>query len=392
VARGDQATPAPAAVAVRRRLPLPLPHQRLWLWLGAVALLLVATAGAALLLVASQTSSDPTIKTVAGGSAGGGLVRPSALALDQAGTLYVVDGSQVRKLTSSGQQVVVAGTKMSGFAGDGGPATAAELDQPQGIAIDSSGNLYIADTLNSRVRRVDSAGIISTVAGTGAPGDSGDGGPAALARLMSPLGLAIGPDDGVFIADYGANRVRELLPNGTIVTVAGTGDPGYAGDGELASAALLNGPQGLAFDSEGNLYIADSQNDRVRAVDAAGVITTVAGSGSEGEAGDGAPAVGADLRLPTGPLDGAGGGLAVDAAGNLFIADSFNNRVREVSVDGRIRTVAGSGSAGYSGDGDPAVTALLHLPLSVAVDLAGDLFVADTANSRIREVPIRPAG
>src|SRR5262249_21288751 len=264
-------------------------------------------------------------------------------------------------------------------------ASAARLNSPRALAFDSQGNLYIADTLNNVVRRADRNGIIATVAGNGEPGNSGDGGPATVARLNSPAGMAIGVGDTVYIADTGNNRVRKLTADGTISPYAGTGEPRYAGDGGPATSAPLNYPSGLAFDDEGNLYIADSFNNRVRKVDLDGLITTVAGTGARGSSGDGGLARVAELNLATGSVT-SGQALAVDTQGNLYIADAENHRVRKVALNGVITTVAGNGHGGYSGDGGPATSATLNSPRGVAVDMYGALYVADTSNGRVRAV------
>lgn len=363
----------------------------------ALAILGVA-AGSALttLVITMQTPAHaPNVTTVAGSgviafSADGGrptetaLARPLAIALDRNDQLYVVDGDRVRKVGSKAV-VTVVGSGQSGYSGDGAAATAARLNAPRALAFDSQGNLYIADTLNNAVRRVDPHGVITTVAGTGEAGSSGDGGPATSARLSSPSGLAVG--FGVlYIADSGNNRIRAVAPDGTITSFAGTAEPRYAGDGGPATSAPLNSPQGLAFDSEGNLYIADTLNDRVRKVDLEGMITTVAGSGIRGFAGDGGLARIAELNLAAGPRESAGQALAVDTQGNLYIADADNQRVRRVGLNGVITTVAGSGQAGYSGDGGPPRSAAFNSPLGVAADLYGHIYIADTRNGRIREL------
>jgi len=256
---------------------------------------------------------------------------------------------------------------------------------PAAIAFDSEGNLYIADTGNNRIRRVGRDGIITTVAGTNRRGYGGDGGPAALAVLSSPAGIAVGFGDSVYVADTGNNRVRRIAADGTISTVAGTGEANYAGDGGVASQAVLNSPEGLAVDAEGNLYVTDTFNDRVRKIDLEGVITTIAGDGLQSYSGDGQPATQAGLNLAAGPLNGAGQALALDGEGDLFVADGGNNCVREVDAGGVIRTVAGTGQPGYAGDRVSPHSAL-DLPLSVAVDSAGVVYIADADNGRVREL------
>jgi ribosomal protein S11 len=316
----------------------------------------------------------------------GALERPAALAASAAGQLYVAEQDRVVAVSPAGLVSVFAGGTAPGFGGDGGLATNAALDSPRALAVDDLGDVYIADTANNRVRRVDPSGTITTVAGTGVAGFSGDGGAAVAAQLNAPAGLAIGFGRSLYIADSANNRVRLLRPDGTIVTVAGAGDPGYAGDGAPAISALFDTPQGLAFDHDGNLYVADSLNDRVRVVDLSGIVATVAGTGQGGFSGDGGAAQRAALHLAAGPLNGTSQALTVDSAGRLYIADGLNNRVRVRDAAGVITTVAGDGRPGAAGDGKPAVDAELDLPLSVTVGADGRLYVADAEDNRIRVI------
>jgi len=270
--------------------------------------------------------------------------------------------------------------------GPGGPAALAQLDMPQGLAADSAGNVYIADTLNHRVRRVAVDGTITTVAGVGEAGYAGDGRPASEARLHLPVGLAVGFGDSLLIADMGNNVVRQVGSDGVIRTVAGTGEAGYRGDSGPALYAVLDGPAGLAFDDEGNLYIADTLNERVRRFDVNGLIETVAGTGIAGFAGDGDLATNAEINLASNPFEGIGQGLAVDSRGTLFIADAKNHRIRRVASTGTISTIAGGVAATGLGDGGPAVSARLGMPVGLAVDAQGVVYIADADDNRVRRV------
>ena len=309
-----------------------------------------------------------------------GLIAPFALAVDSSGNVYFAENgdSRIRKIDAKSLDIsTVAGNGTPGFTGDGSTATNAEINSPTGVAVDSAGNLYIADSLNCRIRKVASGGNISTLAGNGTLSYSGDGGAASKAQLNTPQGVAADAAGNLYLSDTLNNVVRKVSPNGIISNYAGNGGAGSSGDGSAATSAQLNGPQGLAVDASGNLFIADTLNAKVRKVSASGVISTVAGSGTPGYGGDGAAAASAQLNLPI--------GVAVDSSGNLYIADFGNSRVRKVSAN-NISTVAGNGSAGYSGDGGQAVKAQLNGPQGVAVDAAGNLYIADTENNAIREV------
>ncbi len=272
----------------------------------------------------------------------------------------------------------IAGNGTLGFSGDGGPATAAQLTNPTGVAVDSAGTAYIADTGTHRIRKVSAAGVISTVAGNGDSGYSGDGGPAITARLSFPTAVAVDSVGNLYVADTGNARIRKVTPEGVISTVAGNGTAGFSGDGGPATSAQLDALDGVTIDSGGNLYIADSFNFRIRKVTVAGVINTVAGNGNPGFSGDGGPATSAQLGNPT--------GVAVDSAGNLYFSDVHFNRVRKVTQDGIISTVAGNGIPGFSGDGGPAISAELNGPIGLVVDSAGNLYISDQGNFRIRKV------
>jgi sugar lactone lactonase YvrE len=443
------------------------------------------------------TAKTLKVTTVAGGYKGNGkpvnsagVAGPESVAVDAKGNIYFSDSEncQIRKINKQGIVTVFAGTGLCGYSGDGGPAKSATLSAPAGIAFDAEGSLLIADDGNSRIRKV-TAGIITTVAGNGSYGYSGDGGPAINASLAYPVGVCSDSSGNVYVADTSNSVIRLIDSAGIIHTVAGNGTAGFSGDGGPATSAQLNFPYSVLVDSIGDFYVADGSNNRVRKVDASGIITTYAGNGLYQIAGDGGPATSASLPHPEGLLlasgklyistatniwdvdtstqiitlitgnantlggfngdgiaaltaslnfpwgmafDSAGdllvadqennrlrkidtnqmittivgsyigdGGparkatlnpaylgehLSFDPAGNLYIADTNNNRIRKVSTDGTIATVAGTGITGYSGDGGPATAATLNTPSGVAADAFGNVYIADTYNGVIREV------
>lgn len=388
------------AVAAQRGLhPAWRPGAHPRAWLAGVACVALAAGAGTTALVRGRTppTIGPVIQTIVGtgaqaSSADGAaalstsLDHPVAVAIDPSGGVLFIDGNRVRRVTGHQTVVTIAGSGDAGFAGDGGVATSARLDSPRALAVRDDGSIYIADTMNNRIRRVDPEGIITTVAGTGERGFSGDDGPAVDAGLSSPAGVAVGFGGRLLVADTGNNRVREISSTGVITTVAGTGDAGYLGDGGPATSAALDSPQGIVVDVEDNLFIADTLNNRIRRVDVNGLITTVAGNGVRGFAGDGQPATESAINLATGPLTPAGQAIAVDAALDLFISDALNNRIRKVDVHGVISTVAGTGEAGYSGEQGAATEARLNRPLGVAVGPDGVIYIADTDGNRIRRV------
>jgi len=298
------------------------------------------------------------------------------LAIDSSGNLYFSDYTNniVRQVNPSGIIITVAGNGSGGFSGDGGPATVAKLNYPFGLAVDPSGNLYIADYMNLRIRKVDTSGNITTVAGNGTCCFSGDGGSATSARVAYPYGVAADSNGNLYIADTVNERIRKVNASGIISTVAGSGGLGFAGDRGSATLAQLRTPEGVAVDSNGNLYISDAGNNRIRLVTPDGIITTLVGGGLN----DGGPAVFGLLNLPS--------GVVRDNAGNTYIAENYNNRVREVSASGVITTIAGTGASGFSGDLGPATTAQLNAPEGLALDGSGNLYIADGNNHRVRKL------
>ena len=343
-----------------------------------------------------KVASSQTITTVAGNGAfrrsgdGGPAVSatlnlPTSVALDAAGNIYVVEisGNRVRKITPFGVISTFAGAGTQGYAGDGGPATAALLTRPYFVAVDPAGNVLIADSGNFRIRKVTSAGIITTVVGTGRAGYDGDGGPATAASINYTSAVAFDSAGNMYLADSGNNVIRKVDTRGTITTVAGNGQAGFSGDGGLATQATLNSPFAVAVGPGGNLYISDEGNLRVRMVNSAGVISTIAGNGRPGYSGDGGPPWEASFSS----MDD----IKLDASGNIYLATG-DNAVRMIGTDGTVSTVAGTGLPGLSGDGGPATRAQLNYPGGVAIDARGNLYIAERLNHRVRMVQSTPPG
>ena len=314
---------------------------------------------------------------------------PRSVTFDTAGNLYIADSynQRIRRIDTSGIINTVVGNGVAGyygdglssagFGGDGGTATFAYLNSPYQTAVDAGGNIYIADRGNNRVRKIAVNGVISTIAGNGTAGSTGDGGAALNAELNDPIGVAVDGVGNVYIAEYHGNRIRKVDGNGIITTFAGNGTAGYTGDGGQATSAEIHAPIGLAVDAYNYLYIVDNGNGCIRKVTGT-VISTVAGTGTYGYNGDNISAKSAQLNDPY--------GVALDAAGNIYIGDTNNNRIRKVATNGIITTVAGTGTGGYTGDGGAATSANIHAPLLLTVDAAGAVYFSDSANDVIRRL------
>jgi len=310
---------------------------------------------------------------------------------DDAGNMYITDAYnyRIRKVGTDGIISTYAGTGVLGFTPDGFPATASGVSEPFGITTDTHNNIFFADFAQKRIRKIDPSGIMTTVAGTGVGGITGDGGPATDAELFGPLGIAVAPTGEIYISN--PHSIRKIDASGIITTIAGSGITyGFSGDGGPATAALLSGPAQIAIDGAGNILFADAGNCRIRKIDGTGTITTIAGSGPSGVtsglggfSGDGGPATNALLNTPS--------GLAVDDAGNIYIADQYNYRIRKIDASGTITTIAGSGATGvgvggYSGDNGPATSALLKQPYGVSISCAGNVYISDRSNNCVRVV------
>jgi uncharacterized protein (TIGR03437 family) len=340
--------------------------------------------------VVRKLSADGTLSVFAGqertsGFSGDGgqataarLNSPGALAVDPLGNVYVADWSnqRVRVVTPAGVIRTLAGTGTYGSSGDGAPATAATIGNVGSLAVDGAGNVYLVDTNQEKVRRVNAAGIIDTVLGTGTGGFNGDGNPPKSTRLNMPRGLAVDGAGSLYVTEQNGQRIRKLTAAGVVSTIAGTGISGYSGDGGNGAGAKVANPRRVAADAFGNVY--GMEHRRIRKIAANGVISTFAGSNSGAPIGDGGPVENAFFEGPE--------KLAVDAAGNIYVADRMNYRVRKISTDGIVSTVAGTGVPGYSGDGGPATSADLDYPVSVTVDSIGNVYFGDRYNARVRKV------
>jgi uncharacterized protein (TIGR03437 family) len=310
------------------------------------------------------------------------LNQPRGMAIDAAGNVYIADpgNARVRVVNASGIISTYAGNGISAFSGDGGQASAASVSDVNSVALDAEGNLYVADSTNRLIRKIAPGGVISTIAGTaGVQGYSGDGGPATKATLGRPVAVVVDAGGNVDYVDSVNQVIRRITPAGIISTIAGNSAGNFSGDGGLATSASLNFPLGMALGSGGTIYIADAENNRIRMINAGGIITTIAGNGVGTFSGDGALAINASLNIPS--------DVALDGAGNLYVADSGNNRIREVNLaTGVISTIAGTANNGFSGDGGLAASAMLNHPWSVTVSSSGNIYVGDMSNMRVREI------
>lgn len=358
--------------------------------------------------------SDPTQPCGDGGPATSAQITfPMGLATDGGGSIHVASlaENKVRTIDQAGTISTEAGTGTAGYSGDGSAATAAELNAPEYLAIGSDGSLFISDLSNNRVRMVDPAGTISTVAGNGQEGLCGNGGPATEAQLYFPTSVAVGPDGSLYFGTEQTDRIHVVappvttgrgdsgtkraaaaaavpVPAGDIYSFAGNANGGYCGDGDLAVDDEVASPSGLATDGDGNVYIADTENQRIRKVGTDGTISTIAGDGTRGFGGDGGKATGASLSTPT--------GVGVGSDGSIYIVDAGNERIRKVDTSGVITTFAGTGASGFGGDGGPATQAMLDFDVllagtyfitsGIAADAEGNVYFSDGANNRVRKV------
>jgi sugar lactone lactonase YvrE len=303
---------------------------------------------------------------------------PIGVAVDASGNLFISDyaNHRIRKVNTSGIISTVAGTGTQGFSGDGGLAVSALLNHPSGIAVDNFGNIYFSDEDNNRVRMINNSGVINTVAGGGTT--LGDGGPAISAQLSYPYGIAIDNAGSLYIADQLHYRIRKVNTSGIINTVAGTGTAGLSGNGGQATLAQINQASGVAIDPSGNIYLTEMQDNQIRKINTSGVINTIAGTGISGFAGDGGPAISAQLSYPT--------NISIDATGNIYINDMLNYRIRKINSLGNISTVVGTGTSGYSGDYGSAISAQIGKSWATSIDMSGNLYINDYDNHCVRIV------
>ncbi len=340
------------------------------------------------LLLSTATRAQNIITTVAGGGStlgDGGpatdaqLLGPTFLCLDTYGNIYISDGehNRIRKIDSFGIISTIAGTGLSAYNGDNIQATSANIYFPRGIAIDSTGNIYFTDNGHHRIRKINKAGLISTIAGIDSYGYNADNIPATNAELNFPCGITFDKDKNIIFCDGGNNRIRKIDSFGYITTISGIGSPGYNGDNCPATIAKIDGPYDIVTDCIGDIYFSDSYNNRIRKIDSNGIISTIAGTGISGFSGDHENATSAKLNFPT--------GITTDCSGNLFFSDGNNQRVRLIKQDssGIINTIVGTGIASYNGDNISPLTANVGA-IGLAKDKMGNLYISDYANGRVR--------
>ncbi|MCF8459640.1 MAG: T9SS type A sorting domain-containing protein [Flavobacteriales bacterium] len=349
----------------------------------------------ALILVYSLTVQAQTITTIAGngteGYAGDGglavnalLRNPNQIAYDQSGNLFIAEDYNhvVRKIDANGYISTVAGTGVMGFSGDGGIATNAQMNRVAAVAVDNAGNIYLSDADNFRIRKVDALGNINTIAGNGDEGYSGDGGLAINAELGFVSGICLDPLGNVYLANQTYHNIRKIDGAGIITTVAGdgSGNPGYGGEGVVAATSMVNSPAAVFMDANGNLFFSEFGGFRIRKINTSGILTTVAGTGNFGSSGDGGPAINAQLLYPY--------GLVVDAAGVIYVCESAHNMIRKIDASGIISAFAGVGGfvPGYSGNNGPALLAQFANPSAITLDNNNNVVIGDYGNHAIRKV------
>ncbi len=328
--------------------------------------------------IAYAADSNLIIETIAGTGIGSntgdggdatlaGIHFPSKVAVDSLGQVYITSyfGNSVRKIDTNGKISTIAGTGGYGSTGDGGSATKAELMGPTGVAVDSNGNVYISEFAGNRVRKIDTTGIITTIAGNGVRRSTGDGGFASKALVNRPMSVKVDKSDNIYIVEFAGNRIRKIDASGKISTIAGTGTSGYTGDGGLATKARINSPQDIAIDESGNLYIADAGNRRVRKIDSSGIISTVGGTGAYGYSGDGGLATEAELAYLR--------GVGVDQLGNIYLAQDMLACIRKIDSSGIISTVEGTETG-------------LSSPYGLTVDQSGNVYFADRARNLVMRI------